>query len=45
MIKFPTPNGIGSEQGDQELARSYYSVAVRGASHVVQIDQEMPAAE
>jgi hypothetical protein len=29
MMKFLTPNGIGCEQGDQELARSCYSVAVR----------------
>jgi hypothetical protein len=30
MMKFPIPNGIGCEQGDQELARSCYSVVVRG---------------
>jgi hypothetical protein len=45
VMKLPTPNEIGSEKGDQKLARSCYSVAVWGASHVVQIDQEMPAAE
>jgi hypothetical protein len=38
MIKFPMLNGIGCEQGDQKLARSYYSVVVRGVSHVVQVD-------
>jgi hypothetical protein len=30
MMKFPTPNGIGYEQGDQELARSCYLVVVCG---------------
>jgi hypothetical protein len=44
-MKFPTQNGIRCEQGDQELARNYYLMIVQGASHVVQVDQEIPAAE
>jgi hypothetical protein len=45
MMKFPTSNGVGCEHRDQELARNYYSVVVRGASHVVHVVQETPTAE
>jgi hypothetical protein len=38
MMKFLIPNGIGCEQGDQELVRSCYSVVVRGVSRIVQVD-------
>jgi hypothetical protein len=45
MMKFSALNDIGCKQGDQELVRSCCSVDVRGASHVVQVDQKIPPAE